>query len=111
MPVPNDCSRFKNRSRRFDLDQNDRGNRHCNGRGCVHDNAQRAMVCVALNGMDVRYLDYGKQRQQDKTHNGKDRPGTWPGVELSAEISPKSGQETILHLKNTHNWMRRNPRG
>jgi len=84
VPVTNDRSRFEHRRRRFDLDQDDHGSRHRNGRGCVHDDAKLAMVGIALSGMDVRYLDHGQQRQQDKTHKGDDRPGTWPSVESCA---------------------------
>jgi hypothetical protein len=107
MPVTNDCAGFENRGRRFDLDHDDHDSRYHNGRGCVHDNAQRAMVCVTLDGMDVRHLDYGQQRKQDKTHDGDGQPGTRPGVKASAEISLESCQGTTFYLKNTHNLMRR----
>ena len=69
VPVTNDRSRFEHRRRRFDLDHDDHGSRHRNGRGCVHDDAQRAMIGVALDGMDVRHLDDSQQRKQDKTHD------------------------------------------
>lgn len=107
MPVADYPARPKYRGRGLDLDQDDHGGRCCNGRGCVHDDAQRAVVGVALNGMYVRHLDDGQQREQHKTHYGHDRPGTCPGGKLSAEFCTKSCQETILYLKNTHNWMRR----
>jgi len=95
MPVAHDRARLEYRRRRFNLDQNDHGSRYRNGRGCVHDDAQRAMVGVALNGMDVRHLNDGQQRKHGKTHNGCDRPGAWPGEKLSAEFCTKSCQETI----------------
>jgi len=60
VPVANDGSRFEHRGRRFDLDQYDHGSRHRNGRGRVHDDAQLAMVGIALSGMDVRHLDHGE---------------------------------------------------
>jgi hypothetical protein len=69
------------------------------------------MVGVALNGVDVRHLDYGEQRQQDQTHYGDNRPGTRPGVESCAQISSKSCQRTTLYLKDTHSWMRWNRSG
>ncbi len=75
MPVADDRPRFENRGRRFDLDQDDDCSRYRNRRGGVHDDAQRAMVGVALNGMDVRHLDYGQQRKKNKTHEEYDMPG------------------------------------
>lgn len=57
------------------------------------------MVCVTLNGMDVRYLDYGNQRKQNKTHDGYRRPGTKPGVKSSAVMGLKSRQETPSTLR------------
>jgi hypothetical protein len=75
MPVTDDRARSEDRGRRFDLDQGDHCSRYCDGRGCMHDNAQRAMVGVALNRMDVRHLDYGQQRKKDKAHDGQDMPG------------------------------------
>lgn len=93
VPVTNQRSRFENRGSRFDLDQDHRGSRDRNGRSRVHDNAQRAMVSIALSGMDVRHLDHGEQRQQDKTHYGDNGPSTWPSVECSAAVSPKSCQK------------------
>jgi len=76
MPETYDRPRFKNRGHCFDLDQHDHGSRHRNGRGCVHDDAQRAMVGVALDRVEVRHLDDGQQRQQDKTHHGDHRQST-----------------------------------
>ena len=69
MPVADDSARFENRGRRFDPNQDDHGSRYRNGRGGVHDDAQRAMIGVALDGMDVRHLDDSQQRKQDKTHD------------------------------------------
>jgi hypothetical protein len=107
MPVTDDRAGLENRGRHFDLDQDNHGGRYCNGGGGVHDDAQRAVVGIVLDGMDVRYLDYGEQRQQDKAHHGRDRPRNRPGAKSSAEMSLESCQETIPYLKNTHNWMRR----
>jgi hypothetical protein len=39
----------------------------------VHGNAQRATVGSGIGLMNVGYLDYGQQRQQDKTHNSHNR--------------------------------------
>jgi hypothetical protein len=42
----------------------------------MHDDAERAVVSITLNRMNVRDLDHGEERQQDKTHHGSDRPGS-----------------------------------
>lgn len=67
MPVPDDRSRLKNRSGGFDLDENDRRSHNRDRRSRMHRDAQRTMVGIAFERMDVRHLDHGQQRQQDKT--------------------------------------------
>jgi hypothetical protein len=76
MPETDDRLRFEDRGRRLELDQNNDCCRDRNGRGGMHDNAQRAVVCVTLNRMDVRDLDHGEERQQDQAHHGGYRPGS-----------------------------------
>jgi hypothetical protein len=34
------------------------------------------VVGSGLSGVDVRYLDYGQQREQDQTQNSHDRQST-----------------------------------
>lgn len=36
----------------------------------MHDDAQLAVIGVALIGVQVRNLGYGQKRQQDKAHRG-----------------------------------------
>jgi hypothetical protein len=76
MPEANDSARFKNRGRRFKLDQNDHGCRYGNGSGCVHDNAQRTVIGVSLNRVNVCDLNHGEEREQDQAHYGSYRPGS-----------------------------------
>jgi hypothetical protein len=44
-----------------------RGNRR--GRHRVHDDAQLAVICIGLVGVQVRNLGYGQDCQQDKAHD------------------------------------------
>ena len=53
-------------------------------RGRVHHDAQRTMIRVTAFLVAMRNLRDSQQRQQDQTHHGDDRPGTWPSVESSA---------------------------
>jgi len=69
MPVPNYDNGFNERRGGAKIDQDDQGSRHRYWGGCVHDDAQRATVGVALDRMDVRHLHHGQQRQQGKTHH------------------------------------------
>jgi hypothetical protein len=71
--VADDRERFKNRGRSLNLNQHDHGSRDRDRRRCVHYDAQRAVVGIALERMHVRHLDHGQQRQQGKTHNGDQR--------------------------------------
>jgi hypothetical protein len=64
------------------------------------------MVGVAVNLMDVRHLDYGQQRQQDKAHHSNHRQSTEPCAAFPAEISLKSCQQNIPCIKDTHYSMR-----
>ncbi len=105
MPVTNDRTGLEDRSRSFNLNQNHHCGRRRNRRGRVHDDAQWAMVGITLNGVNVRYLHNRQQRKQDETHHGSQRPGTKPGVQLSAEAIPQPCQTITLSIKNTHNWM------
>ena len=72
----------------------------------MHHNAKRAVISVALDGMNVSYLDDGQQSQQYKTHHGGHRPASEPGAALSADICLKPCHECIPYIKNTHCWMR-----
>jgi hypothetical protein len=72
MPIAGDRARRKDRSAGLDLDQDDDG--RCNGDGGsgVKQDAERAVVGIGVDRMHVGYLNYGEQRQQDKTHYGND---------------------------------------
>lgn len=71
MPVPDNCSDFKNTWRQnFDPDQDHRDQHDHDGHNRVHRHAQRAVVGVALGRMDVHYLRHGQKREQDQAHEG-----------------------------------------
>lgn len=54
---------LKNRRGSLDLDHDDDGSSHRDGRCRVHHDAELAMVGVRVNGMHVRHLDQGQQPQ------------------------------------------------
>ena len=49
-------------------EDDDRGG-NGNGRHGVHHDAERTMVGIGAEGMDVRHLNYGEQGQQDKANH------------------------------------------
>ena len=71
MPVTEYRARFKNRNRPPDLDENRDRCRNRYGNNGVHGNAQRAVVCVGLQRMDVRDLHHGQQGEEHQTHQGR----------------------------------------
>jgi hypothetical protein len=69
MPVPGDRANFNyRRSRRCNPYQDDHDQHDYDGHDRVHHRAQRAMVGIAVECMNVRYLDKEKKRQQDQAH-------------------------------------------
>jgi hypothetical protein len=62
MPVADDRAHGQNRRLRADPDQDDHGRGHCDWRRRVHDDAQRAVVGIGIEGMEVRHLGHGQQR-------------------------------------------------
>lgn len=67
MPIADGRARYVDRHDGFESDQNNRVGHDRNRRGRVHGHAERAMVGIAIERMDVRYLDHGQQRQQRQT--------------------------------------------
>jgi hypothetical protein len=71
----------------------------------MHHNAKRAMVGSGFHRMHVRHLRHGKERQQDKTHNGNHGQSTMLCAAFSVEVCLQSRQDTCPYLKNTQDWM------
>ncbi len=69
MPGSNHRQRFQNGRRRSNLNKNNDGRGDRNRSHRVQHNAQRAMVGIAFQRMDVGYLDDRQQRQQNQAHN------------------------------------------
>jgi len=84
MPIPREGSRLKNKGAGLDLNQDDNGRGNGHGRCRVHQDAQRAVVGVAFERVNVGHLHHGQQRQQDQAHHGHQRPGSLPGAAFSA---------------------------
>ena len=76
LPVPDgsDGTYADDRCDCFDLDQHDNCRRYGDRRRGMQNDAQRAMVSIGIDGVDVRHLDDGEQRKQRQTHH-HDRGG------------------------------------
>ena len=72
LPIAGDRLRLKNWRAGFDLDQDNNGGGDRNGGSRVKQDAERAVVGIGIDRMHVRYLDNGKECQQDKAHHGND---------------------------------------
>jgi len=92
MPVTDERARFKSWAATLHLDQHNYGSRHRNGRGRMHDDAQLAMVGIALERMRVRHLDHRQQRQEGKAHHGGNRQSAWLRVAYTAGNCPETCQ-------------------
>lgn len=86
LPEAGNRVRLKNRCGGLKLDQDDNGGGYGDGRCRVHHDAERAMVGVAIDGMDVRHLNDGQQRQQNKTHHRECRKSPRFGAALCSEM-------------------------
>jgi hypothetical protein len=102
MPVASDGACFKNRLGCLDVHQHDDGG--CDRDRCrrMHHDAERAVIGVGIDRVDVGYLHHRQQRQQHQTHNGCQRQSTKLCAAISAEICLKCSQNIDPLLKNTH---------
>lgn len=73
MPGANFCARFENRQGCSDLHQDDDGGSDSNGRHGMHHGAQRTMVGIGDEGMDVGNLGDCQKRQKDEAHDRNHR--------------------------------------
>ena len=93
MPVSGDRANFKNHWRRgFDSNQDNHDQHNHDGHDRMHHDAYCAMVGIAVRCMDVRHLDNGQKRQQDKAHHSRYPQSIWLGVTICSETCPKSCQ-------------------
>jgi hypothetical protein len=76
--------RLKNRRGGLDVDQDNHGCRNGYRRCRVHHDAQRAVVGIGIERVNVGHLGHGQERQQDQAHNGDGRPGSQPGAAIPA---------------------------
>ena len=97
-----DCVRLKNRRRPLDLHQHHFGSRNCHRSRRLHRNAQRAMVGVGFQRMDVRNLHYSQKREQNQTYEGRNRQSSKLGAASPAQIGLKSCQRNNPWFKDTH---------
>ena len=99
LPIPDDRARLDNRLGGADSDQDyySRGNR--NRRRRVHRDAQRTMVGIAVQSMDMRHLDHGHHRQQSQTQQSGCPESAWLPAASAANIRLQSCEQKHLQLQ------------
>lgn len=72
---------------------------HDHGSRRMHDDAKRAMVGIATDRMDVRYLGKGEQRQQNQTYDRDRRKSTWIHAAAIQGAGLECGKQTASTLR------------
>ena len=68
---PHNCTPFSQRRRGPEQHQHNNCRSRLNRRCRVHHNAQRTLIGIAVERMDMRYLNRGQQHQQGKAQQGR----------------------------------------
>ena len=101
MPMAGDIRRAQFGSGPLHGHENNDGSGHRYRSGGVHGNAERAMVGGRFNGVDVRHLNNGQEREQQQAHNRHQRQSAKLCVERVAEVILRCCQHTFLRVKDT----------
>jgi hypothetical protein len=97
MPVSDDRASFEQYKRGGpNPDQNDSGQYGGARNYRVHQNAYRAMVCIACNRMHMRHLDQNEKCQQDEANYSRHLENAWLSAAIVAQMWPNSCQRKIL---------------
>ncbi len=67
------------RGGRAELNQDDEGGSNRDWNDGVENDAERAVVGVGFQGMNVRHLDDGEERKQDEAQDSRRHRNGWPG--------------------------------
>ena len=65
--MPSYCTHFENGRSSLDLDEKDHRCRSGDRSGGVQHDAQRAMIRIGINRVDMRHLNHGEQCKQRQT--------------------------------------------
>lgn len=87
-----------------DADEDNDQQREHNRRGRVHDDAERAVVGVGIQGMIVRHLRGSEQNEQNQADQGGGARGANACPAMSASLSHEFFQkrcERIRHFQDT----------
>ena len=96
-------ARFQDGNRSPNGDQDDDGCRNCHRCNRMDGDAQRAVVCIAVQGVDVRHLDNCQQSQQNEAHDRGDYETSRSPA--SSPLFCACGQHHPLTLGYTHDSM------
>jgi hypothetical protein len=83
--MPDDRACLKNLGLGPNLDQDDDSRNRGNRGRRLHCNAERTLVGIAFNGVNVCDLDHGEQREQGQTHHD-DCPGCMMLLAATASV-------------------------
>jgi hypothetical protein len=97
LALPNHKDGLGLRRGRPQLHQNDGQCRNSDRRRRVHDDAQRAMVCIAFVGVQVGNLGHDKQCQQHNANHRNGREEAARCAAFRAELCLETGQEGHLY--------------
>jgi hypothetical protein len=79
VPVSKDREELKQgQCRGADPDQDNRGHHDHERHYRVHHDTELAMIGVTTNGVYMRYLGHGQQRQQEQANNSCRSQSAWP---------------------------------
>jgi hypothetical protein len=85
---------FDDRRLNADAHKHDHQNRHDDRRDRVHDDAQRAVVGVGVEGVVVSHLGDGQQNQQNEAHeSGSARSAGYRSTVFADAQSHEAGNE------------------
>ena len=102
-----DClRRFSNRSRTADLHQDNDSRGYRYRRNGMQDNAERAVIGIGFQRVDMNHLDHRYERQQGQAQHGHNDHAARRGKLASAPDWSESVQKTVPYsFQNTRNSM------
>ena len=99
MPGPENRAYLHGRGLRAQSDKNDDCNRNRDGRGGVQHGAERAVICVRGQRVDVRHLHHGQQGQQNEANHRDHRRIARQGEPLAAPVVVVSAQNLLRNVR------------
>ena len=106
MPRPGDGADLKNRCGSGNLHQNDDSGRDSHRRSSMENNAEGAMIGVAVERVDVSHLHHGEQSQERQAQHQSTRRNAMGRGGFPVTAWLEMDQKNSLSVKDTQNRMR-----